>query len=699
MECGTASGLSPVYAKIRDVLVPLRDDEMHMHHGEILSKVQRGRGFEAVYAGIRTKTVQMEERNVYCGRYDALLLLDKVDPYRVTDYSGGQVVAVGSKDRTVRQLDVVTLKEVGPGIQGHAGSIQAVLLCENREMVISASYDLSIRVWNLKTGVCIMMFRGHTDTICCLDLHEDRLASGAKDCVVKMWNMRTGACYEKLKFKHQNPIQCVKIDASMVVSSCNGGIVKVWAIGSASLIKVIDAHQGSVSCLFFDICHILTGGVDGQVMTWSTFPDIKICLMNYTHPAEVVAVSLHFLRVITGCTDGKIRIFDFLTGDCLKDIRAGEHPNPLFIVVNSVSSVILFQFARVRWQYSVGQVVEREFRTTFQCSTKGILKKTTLKQPNRKIALRKDRETKKAALSDSGDAHPSLFLQPTQAKEFRRTTRWVMTSSERAVQERVKKNAAERMHGWTNTSQQPLNKGLNGVINMNLTSKVSPAQQRPLAAQDTHLKSQHSAVKKQSSESSPAPHRIFQGMVKTYVPLLTKPLDLKLKHSFHSRDVRSTIPAPCLVRPKTAHSFMERPACRQNEKKRPRSSCGIQKVGTLTTTADCGRAPECSLMPATCKRPGRHVDFDIPTPTQPATASHKRLDPFREHGTFSLLTDTQIEDYFRAHRQSSQWRPTQESGERQRKVAWKMKMKGVPTIDYTKEDMVYAPELGDDIYI
>lgn len=33
-------------------------------------------------------------------------------------------------------------------------------------------------------------------------------------------------------------------------------------------------------------------------------------------------MTLVYLRVITGCVDGKIRIFNFLTGDCLREITA-----------------------------------------------------------------------------------------------------------------------------------------------------------------------------------------------------------------------------------------------------------------------------------------------------------------------------------------------------------------------------------------
>lgn len=74
-----------------------------------------------------------------------LVLHHREDPSRVIHYNGGRMVALGSKDRSVRLLDTTLMKQVPPVMHGHAGSVRAVLVCEERELVISASYDLSIR--------------------------------------------------------------------------------------------------------------------------------------------------------------------------------------------------------------------------------------------------------------------------------------------------------------------------------------------------------------------------------------------------------------------------------------------------------------------------------------------------------------------------------------------------------------------------
>lgn len=365
LQGNSTSRVNPVYAKICEVPVPVSEEEKQFQHDESLPRYKsKEQDFDSVYKGIKSKMIRLEERNVYCGVYNVLVLQKKEDPSRVMHYAGGQLVAVGSRDRTVRLLDVASLKEVPPLIQGHAGSVRAVLVCEEKDLVISASYDLSIRCWSLKTGMCTRIFHGHFGTINCLDLCGDRLVSGAKDCRVKVWNLLTGKCIDRLKFKHSKPITCVKIDETVVTSSCAGGLVRMWNMESTSLIKQINGHQGAVLCLCLDQWHILSGGSDGSVKAWSTSCGFNKCLRTFQHPKEVLTMSFLFLRVITGCMDGKIRIFNFLSGDCLRVMKLNLQQSPILslhthhniVVVNTRGTVLMLQFAEVQWDYSASAV-------------------------------------------------------------------------------------------------------------------------------------------------------------------------------------------------------------------------------------------------------------------------------------------------------------------------------------------------------
>ncbi|XP_026171887.1 LOW QUALITY PROTEIN: F-box/WD repeat-containing protein 10 [Mastacembelus armatus] len=351
----TINVVSSTYANILEVPVPTNDDEnVDIHPG-----VKKGMPFESAYAKIKTKTVQMEERNVYCGAYFIKVLLNKEDPYRVVDYRGGSLMATGSKDRVVHLFYVASETTVASVMKGHVASVRAVLLYEDRNLVITASCDASIRCWNLKTDRCEMALYGHTGTINCLDAHAERLVSGAKDCIVKVWNLDTGKHFGDFNFKHPGSIQCVKISTTKVYSSCDRGLVKVWDMETASLDRLINAHRCPVRCLFFNEWHLLSGDLNGQVMAWSINYQDKEHLMTFNHPKEVKSLILVYLRVVTGCADGKIRIFNFLNGDCLRYITAEAeegrilslHFNEDSILVNTTTSVKLYQFAKVFWDY------------------------------------------------------------------------------------------------------------------------------------------------------------------------------------------------------------------------------------------------------------------------------------------------------------------------------------------------------------
>ncbi|XP_068118419.1 F-box and WD repeat domain containing protein 10B-like [Hyperolius riggenbachi] len=353
-------GVSVSYAKRQPIPVPkLGEDGNTLPRLEKYYKdVKAGESLEAVYAETETEMVVMEERNLFCGSYNVLILTGQGDPHRVIHFDGGRLVAAGSTDRKVKLYDMAEMAQAPPLIQGHSGSIRVVRLCEDRGFVFSGGFDLSIRQWDIHTGVCLHIFHGHMKTITCLDVQEDLLLSGAKDGHVKVWNVETGKCLRT--FKHKEAVLAVKMRENMAVSGCEKGVVKVWHIESAELMKTLTGHQGAIKCLSFDQWHLVSGAADGYANAWSMMGKFQKRLMTFRHPKEVMCLELLFLRVITGCADGKIRVFNLLNGDCLRVMRANSRGDPVAalciqdnrMVINVLSSIMIFQFEDVSWDYS-----------------------------------------------------------------------------------------------------------------------------------------------------------------------------------------------------------------------------------------------------------------------------------------------------------------------------------------------------------
>nr|XP_006635506.1 PREDICTED: CMT1A duplicated region transcript 1 protein isoform X1 [Lepisosteus oculatus] len=802
----SSSGVSPVYAKIRDIPVPMTQEEkLTMPFQDSSNKMKpKDRSVEAAYVGVETKTIQMEERNVYCGTYNILVLNENEDSSRVAHYNGGKMVAIGSKDRQVRLLDLANGKEVPPLIHGHAGSIRAVLLCEERGFVISASYDLSIRCWNLQTGACMKIFRGHLGTISCLDLHGNRLVSGAKDCKVKVWNLLTGKNFTKLKFKHQDPILCVKIDKSYVVSGCRKGLVKVWHIETGCLMKTVEGHQGAVKCLFFDQWHILSGGSDGYIMAWSMNKEFQRCLMAFRHPKEVQCLAFLYLRVVSGCADGKIRVFNFLTGDCLRVIKANSRQSPVLsldihsnsIVMNTKASVLLFQFAEVKWDYSLtaegesdaGKDKDRTWPrgSALRKHPYPYVRAQRMKRvgsTNRKIYHRQaeDREGPGSGLShharslSSQSMHAAHSVQresmrPAKWSElpsYRRSTAYIDLQPEfiakppsalepgrpvsgRSPETGSRASRTPKRHSTASSGkrssgggaeaqlalsrseqsvlQQVKQRGLHHPIspehlllalgtahqaqrsdptssNTVLNARVRDAWGSPPAPQTAGHESEATISQKapqpKTTDTRSAPVR-FREVTKIYTPLVSKGLDLKLRHSLHGHSVRSSLPRPAVVRPQTGTGPGEAGAL-ETGRRRPQTSgsAGARQAGSLSATAERG-APRMQrmLLGTPCSSPQRHVRFEQ-CPAESGPSKHYPVDPFREHSGFRLQTFTQRQQSQQNQARQHEAALSQEASDRdkQSKRAWLMKVKGLPIGDFLKEGQVFAPELGHDSYI
>lgn len=236
-------------------------------------------------AGFSTRNVIMEERNVLCGQYNVLVLKDRHDEKRVCHLNGPTTVAyTHSLDQKVRFIDVKTGVERPPTIQGHAGSVKSMYMYEKKRLLITGSYDTSIRMWSIDNGKCARIFQGHQQTVTCLAMFEphERLISGSADKTCKVWLLGRKKCWRT--FKHRYPIVSVAIGEELCASGGLTGRIKVFDMINGTLVKKIVAHQGPVNQVKFDRWHLVSCGSDSYALVYSTQGKHKKCLIALRHP-------------------------------------------------------------------------------------------------------------------------------------------------------------------------------------------------------------------------------------------------------------------------------------------------------------------------------------------------------------------------------------------------------------------------------
>ena len=175
------------------------------------------------------------------------------------------ILITGSYDRTVRVWNLEAGLEVRC-LRGHTSAVRALQFDEAK--LITGSMDHTIRVWNWRKGECIRTLEGHTDGVVCLDFDANILASGSADATVKIWNSCTGEAFTlrghhdwvnavRLWDAHESasstPNPCrstLKIETGkMLFSASDDGTIRLWDLAKRTCTRQFTGHIGQVQSL------------------------------------------------------------------------------------------------------------------------------------------------------------------------------------------------------------------------------------------------------------------------------------------------------------------------------------------------------------------------------------------------------------------------------------------------------------------
>lgn len=81
------------------------------------------------------------------------------------------------------------------------GWVTCVIFSPDDQTLISSSADGTVRLWDVRSGECLIILHAHTDWVHSVALSPDgqMLASGSEDQTVKLWDWSTGQCLRTLE--------------------------------------------------------------------------------------------------------------------------------------------------------------------------------------------------------------------------------------------------------------------------------------------------------------------------------------------------------------------------------------------------------------------------------------------------------------------------------------------------------------------
>jgi WD40 repeat protein len=212
---------------------------------------------------------------------------------------------------------------------GHEGQITALAFSADNNRLVSGSQDKTARVWNLADGQPISKFAGHTQTVSAVafDAGGGQAVSGSTDNSLKLWNTADGA--ELKNFAgHGGPVVGVAMTSNnqRVVSASADQTVRQWnpADGQQAAAFGIGAVPTTLA-LSRDDSRVVVGCTDNSVKLFQV-GDGKLLGSMTGHAVAVASVgfSADGARVVSAAAGERAIVWDAARTAAVESLTVGE---------------------------------------------------------------------------------------------------------------------------------------------------------------------------------------------------------------------------------------------------------------------------------------------------------------------------------------------------------------------------------------
>jgi WD40 repeat protein len=232
-----------------------------------------------------------------------------------------------------------------PGLQqtfkGHEEAVYAVALSPDGKLLLTGSFDRTIRLWDVVTGKEIKTYggpNGHQNQVLSVAFAPDGLtfASGGSDNTAKIWDIPQRAPLRETLFADAVTAVAISADGKLHAAGGKDGTIKLWNPTDAKLSFDLKGHTGEVTSLAFATNGqlLVSTGVDHTLRFWDTAKGQPIASQG-AHAAAITSlvVSSSGNTGYTASADGTIKSWSLQPvadktvpghGDAITCIAPGE---------------------------------------------------------------------------------------------------------------------------------------------------------------------------------------------------------------------------------------------------------------------------------------------------------------------------------------------------------------------------------------
>ncbi len=245
-------------------------------------------------------------------------------------------------------------------LEGHTDGVGAVAVLD-RNRVVSASLDRTLRVWDVESGEITQMLEGHTGEVIALAvLDKYRVASASFDRTLRVWNVETGDTIRILEGHSSWVLSVATLDANHLVSGSDDQTLRIWDVETGETTRILKGHNSGVTGVtILDEHRVVSASIDQTFRVWSVKSDKSIAKLDAQTPGTLAILALDKNRFVATSDDQTLRVWNVASGQSIQTLEGHTDSVNAVAVLdeNTIVSVSDDQTLRV-WDVTSGETIK-----------------------------------------------------------------------------------------------------------------------------------------------------------------------------------------------------------------------------------------------------------------------------------------------------------------------------------------------------